>query len=179
MASIAQAVWLAARNLSAALALLALRVNPSFAQIVAFGASNTAGYGVGSGEAWPARLAALLHANGYNVSVANAGVSGDTTSGMLSRIDSAVPRGTKLVLLAITNYNDSRRGIDPSHHTTNAASIVGHIRALGAKVIMVRFSEVPGSSYRQPDGVHLTARGHAMLAQRLLPQVVAALGRTR
>ena len=158
--------------------LLTLGGHPSFAQIVAFGASNTAGYGVGSGEAWPARLAALLHAKGYNVSVANAGVSGDTTSGMLSRIDSAVPRGTKLVLLAITNYNDSRRGIDPSHHTTNAASIVGHIRALGAKVIMVRFSEVP-RSYRQPDGVHLTAQGHAMLVQRLLPQVVAALGRAR
>ncbi len=179
MASIAQTVWLAARNLIAALMLLALGVHPSFAQIVAFGASNTAGYGVGSGEAFPARIEALLHAKGYNVSVANAGISGDTTSGMLSRIDSAVPRGTKLVLLAITNYNDSRRGVDPSQHTANAASIVGHIRALGAKVIMVRFSEVPGSSYRQPDGRHLTAQGHAMLAQRLLPQVIAALGRAR
>jgi len=95
MASIAQTVWLAARNLIAALMLLALGVHPSFAQIVAFGASNTAGYGVGSGEAYPARIEALLHAKGYNVSVANAGISGDTTSGMLSRIDSAVPRGTK------------------------------------------------------------------------------------
>jgi hypothetical protein len=85
-----------------------------------------------------------------------------------------------LVLPAITNYNDSRRGVDPSQqHTTNAASIVGHIRALGAKVLMARFSQVPGSSYRQLDGVHLTAQGHAMLAQRLLPQVVAVLAHRR
>jgi lysophospholipase L1-like esterase len=58
MASIARAVWLAARNIRAALALLASGAHPSFAQIVAFGASNTAGYGVGSGKAWPARLEA-------------------------------------------------------------------------------------------------------------------------
>jgi acyl-CoA thioesterase I len=179
MVSIAQTVWHATRNVSAALMLLALGVHPSFAQIVAFGASNTAGFGVGSGAAWPARLEELLHAKGYNVSVANAGISGDTTTGMLGRVDSAVPRGTKLVLLAITNYNDSHRGVDPSQHTANSASIVGHIRALGAKVIMVRFSEVPGRNYRQRDGRHLTAEGHVLLAERLLPHVVAALGRAR
>jgi acyl-CoA thioesterase I len=179
MLSFAKTVWLAARNLSAALMLLALGVHPSLSQIVAFGASNTAGYGVGSGAAWPARLEALLHEKGYNVSVANAGISGDTTTGMLSRVDSAVPRGTKLVLLAITGYNDSHRGVNPSQHTANSAAILGHIRALGAKAIMVRFSDVPGSSYRQFDRRHLTAQGHALLAQRLLPQVVAALGRAR
>jgi acyl-CoA thioesterase I len=179
MVSIAQTVWHVTRNVSAALMLLASGVHPSFAQIVAFGASNTAGFGVGSGAAWPARLEELLHAKGYNVSVANAGISGDTTTGMLGRVDSAVPRGTKLVLLAITNYNDSHRGVDPSRHTANSASIVGHIRALGAKVIMVRFSEVPGRNYRQRDGRHLTAEGHVLLAERLLPHVVAALGRAR
>lgn len=72
---------------------------------------------LGLAKPGPARIGVLLHAKGYNVSVANAGISGDPTSGMLSRIDSAVPRGTKLVLLGITNYNDSRRGVDPSQHT--------------------------------------------------------------
>jgi hypothetical protein len=42
---------------------------------------------------------------------------------------------------------------------------------------MVRFSELPGSSYRQPDCRHLMAQGHALLAQRLPPHVVAVLGR--
>ena len=63
-------------------------------RIVAFGASETAGYGVGSNEAWPARLEAMLRAKGYDVSIANEGVSGDTTAGMLSRLVSAVPNGT-------------------------------------------------------------------------------------
>src|ERR1700678_1269151 len=63
------------------------------AQIVAFGASNTAGYGVGSDAAWPARLEAMLRAKGYQATVANAGISGDTTAGMLERLDSGGPGG--------------------------------------------------------------------------------------
>jgi acyl-CoA thioesterase-1 len=91
--------------------------------MVALGASNTAGYGVGSGEAWPARLEALLHAKGDNVSVANAGISGDATSGTLRRVDFCSARGTNLVLLAITKRrpgpfifraNLSVRGLRPS-----------------------------------------------------------------
>jgi hypothetical protein len=48
---------------------------------------------------------------------------------------------------------------DSSQHAANATSIVGDIRALGAKVMMVRFSEVPGSPFRQPDCRHLMAQG--------------------
>jgi hypothetical protein len=47
---------------------------------------------------------------------------------------------------------------ESSQHAANATLIVGDIRALGAKVIMVRFSEVPGRSYRQPDCRHLMAQ---------------------
>jgi hypothetical protein len=64
-----------------------------------------------------------------------------------------------------------------TQHAANTTSIVGHTRARGTKVNMVRFSGV--GSYHQPYGVHLTAQEHAMLAQRLLPQVAAALGRAR
>ena len=63
-------------------------------KIAAIGASNTAGWGVGSQKAFPAQLEALLKARGYDAHVVNAGVSGSTTSGMLGRIDSAVPAGT-------------------------------------------------------------------------------------
>lgn len=80
-------------------------------RIVAFGASETAGYGVGSSEAWPARLEAMLRAKGYDVSIANEGVSGDTTAGMLSRLVSAVPNGTRIALLAIYYYNDGLYGV--------------------------------------------------------------------
>ena len=57
--------------------------------IVALGASNTAGKGVGSGEAFPAQLEAMLRAKGYDAHVTNAGVSGDTTAGMLARLNSS------------------------------------------------------------------------------------------
>src|SRR5947199_3817555 len=69
------------------------------AQIVAIGASNVAGRGVSSSDAWPAQLEGMLIAKGRNVHVTNAGISGDTNAGMLARLDSAVPQGTKVVLL--------------------------------------------------------------------------------
>ena len=72
-------------NLSSliAVALFTIAAGPASAataQIVAFGASNTAGYGVGSDQAWPARLEAMLRAKGYQATVANAGISGDTNT---------------------------------------------------------------------------------------------------
>src|SRR4051794_41776443 len=69
------------------------------AQIVAIGASNVAGRGVSSSDAWPAQLEGMLAAKGRSVHVANAGINGDTNAGMLARLDSAVPQETKIVLL--------------------------------------------------------------------------------
>jgi acyl-CoA thioesterase I len=144
------------------------------AQIVAFGASNTAGYGVGSDAAWPTRLEAMLRAKGYQATVANAGISGDTTVGMLARLDSAVPDGTELVILAIFSYNDASHGISPSEHVANIQKIQSRLGARGIRTISVLpyVSDLP----RQSDSVHLTAEGHATLAARLLPQVIAAIG---
>jgi len=62
--------------------------------IVAIGASNTAGWGVGSQNAYPTQLEVMLKAKGYNVQVANAGKSFDTTAGMLRRLDAAVLQRT-------------------------------------------------------------------------------------
>src|SRR5260370_9148505 len=80
------------------------------AQIVAFGASNVAGKGVWPGQAWPAQLEEMLKAKGYNVRVKNAGKSGDTTSGMLHRLNFAIPSGTKIVILDISGgyYNNAK-----------------------------------------------------------------------
>src|SRR3977135_3859185 len=81
------------------------------AQIVALGASSTAGYGVGASVAYPAQLQEILRANGRPMSVSNAGVSGDTTSGMLARLSSAVPQGTRIVILQIAG-NDAAKRMD-------------------------------------------------------------------
>jgi len=68
---------------------------PASAQVVCLGASNTAGKGVLPGEAYPAQLEAMLQAKGYSGRVSNQGVSGDTTGGMLARLDTAAPAGTR------------------------------------------------------------------------------------
>ena len=62
--------------------------------MVALGASNTYGKGVARNQAFPAQLEAILRAKGLNVRVINAGINGDTTEGMLQRMDGAVPNGT-------------------------------------------------------------------------------------
>src|SRR3954469_6545901 len=67
-------------------------------RIVAIGASNTSGYAVGQSNAYPAILERLLRAKGYDVTVVNAGVTAETSAGTLSRVNSAVTPGTKIVI---------------------------------------------------------------------------------
>jgi acyl-CoA thioesterase I len=100
---------IAGRSVIAAAALMLCLAMPARAQIVALGASNSAGKGVGASEAFPAQLEAMLRAKGRNMHVTNAGISGDTTSGMLARV-SGVPEGTKLVILQFGG-NDARKGL--------------------------------------------------------------------
>jgi acyl-CoA thioesterase-1 len=81
-------------------------------KIVALGDSLTAGFNLPASAAFPARLERALKAKGYPVEIANAGVSGDTTSGGLARLDWSVPEGTEGVILEL-GANDMLRGIDP------------------------------------------------------------------
>jgi acyl-CoA thioesterase I len=67
------------------------------AQIVALGASATAGYGLAPPESFPSQLQAMLQAKGSPTRVINAGVSGETTSQILARVNSSVPEGTSIV----------------------------------------------------------------------------------
>jgi acyl-CoA thioesterase I len=145
------------------------------AQIVALGASNVAGKGVGASEAFPAQLERMLAAKGYNVHIANAGISGDTNAGMLGRLDQAVPDGTKIVLLGAIGGAYNARRLGQGDQKAEYAAIVARLRNRGIRIIQVTGSGI-GSNYLQPDGTHLTAEGHAALAARLLPSVVRALG---
>lgn len=81
--------------------------------IVALGDSLTAGYGLPANEAFPVRLQQALAAKGLIVQVVNAGVSGDTASGGLVRLDWSVPEGTDAVILEL-GANDALRGMDPA-----------------------------------------------------------------
>lgn len=136
--------------------------------IVALGASSTAGKGVGPEAMYPAQLEAMLGAKGYTVRIINAGINGDTSSGMLARLDRDVPDGTELVILQ-TGTNDA--GGDG--HDENIAAIIGRLRARSIKVLLLKTSWMRSlrAEYSQADGHHLTAEGYRILAARLLPLV--------
>jgi acyl-CoA thioesterase-1 len=80
--------------------------------IVAVGDSLTAGLGVNEEDAYPAQLEKKLQAAGYDWKVVNAGISGETSSGTLSRINWVMKLRPDIVILE-TGANDGLRGIDP------------------------------------------------------------------
>jgi acyl-CoA thioesterase-1 len=81
-------------------------------KLVVLGDSLSAGLGLPAIEAFPAQLEKALKDKGLNVAIGNAGVSGDTTSGGLDRLDWSVPEGTRGVILEL-GANDALRGTDP------------------------------------------------------------------
>jgi len=95
------------------------------ATVVALGASNTYGKGVSPGQAYPAQLQALLRARGLNVQVINAGINGDTTAGMLARLDQAVPRGTSVVVFQPGGNDLRQRSPDQSSAIESRLSAMG------------------------------------------------------
>src|ERR1700704_1124642 len=129
------------------------------AQVVALGASNTAGRGVSASESYPAQLQAMLQARGSSLRVTNAGVSGDTTGGMLARLSSAVPDGTKIVILQFGGNDRGKTSLEM--HQANIASIQQQLRKRGIRIVqadgLVRSAWAAGLV--QPDHIHLTAEG--------------------
>ena len=158
---------------AAALALLAASIQPANAQVVALGDSNISGPGISSSETYPAQLQAALNARGKKVSVANAGVFGNTTADVLARMDADVPQGTKLVVLWV-GINDPRRGIQASTTASNIAAINGKLKARG--IAVYRVPAGVSISVRKPgflisDNLHLNGAGQAKIVQATLPAI--------
>lgn len=151
---------------------------PASAQVVALGASNTRGKGVSLSQAYPAQLEGMLRAKGVNVRVRNAGINGDTTGGMLARLGSAVPAGTRVVILQ-PGGNDRRRGVSPGAQQANIQAIKQNLQKRGIRVVMLPNSLIGSvaKTHPRPDGQHFLPPGYRALAARLVPQVRAALGR--
>ncbi len=169
--------------------------------IVALGDSNTAGYGVGQGNSFPSQLNTMLQRRGYNARIANAGVSGDTFGGMLSRLDTSVPAGTRLVIVQ-GGYNDLIRGTPRDVIIARMQGILAQLRARRVPAVLCGFffpewdavgrrlaaqygaRFVPGStcyspSHTGPDRLHMSAEGHTVVAQRLVPVVASVLSASR
>jgi acyl-CoA thioesterase-1 len=140
--------------------------------IVAIGASNTTGFGVGEQNAYPAVLQALLRKKGIDASVTNAGVNGDVTSGMRNRLDSAVPKGTDLVILQ-PGANDLRFFGTKEARAANIAAMVARLRARGIRVVVYDPPTIPADFY-QWDHIHFNAAAHAKIAAVLAAQIAGS-----
>ena len=111
-------------------------------RIVALGDSLTAGLGLPANAAFPARLEQALNAKGMVVEITKAGVSGDTASAGLARLDWSVPEGTDAVIIEL-GANDTLRGTDPKVTREALEGIVGRLRERRIEVLLAGMRAAP------------------------------------
>jgi acyl-CoA thioesterase I len=137
-----------------AASLCALWAIPAFAQtprrLLVLGDSLSAGYNIQAREAFPVRLEAALRAAGVDVTVVNAGVSGDTSAGGLSRVDWALGQRPPEFALVALGANDGLRGLDVDAMERNLDRILERMKARGVKTMLAGMLAPPnmGSEYR-------------------------------
>jgi acyl-CoA thioesterase-1 len=103
-------------------------------KLLAFGDSLIAGYGLPKKDGFSDQLEATLNHAGIRLKVINAGVSGDTSAGGLSRIDWALGANPDAILLEL-GANDSLRGIDPAITKMNLQKILTKLQKIGAPIL--------------------------------------------
>jgi acyl-CoA thioesterase-1 len=135
-------------------------------KIVALGDSLTAGLGLPASETFPAKLTKALEEKGYAVSIANAGVSGDTASGGLARLAWSVPEGTDAVIVEL-GANDMLRGVDPSVTKAALEKILDELARRRIPVLLAGMKAMRnlGADYaRRFDGIYpALASTHAVV----------------
>jgi acyl-CoA thioesterase I len=109
---------------------------------VILGDSLTAGLGLPIDQAYPSLIQERLTRAGLNYVVVNAGVSGDTSAGGLSRLDWAV-QGDVRVLIVALGGNDALRGLPPTQLEQNLAAIVERAQAKGIRVVLAGMESPP------------------------------------
>jgi acyl-CoA thioesterase-1 len=118
--------------------------------LVGFGDSLMAGYQLPPGDGFPEKLQASLKAKGIDVAITNAGVSGDTTTGGLARIDWSVPDGIDGVILEL-GANDALRGIPPEQSEKNLDEMISRLKQRGIAVLLAGMIAPPnmGADYAE------------------------------
>jgi len=104
-------------------------------RLLVLGDSLTAGYGLAAGETFPEQLERALQQAGHNVTVINAGVSGDTTAGGLARLDWALRDDPQLVIVELGG-NDALRGLPPEETFDNLDAILERLDTAGISIIL-------------------------------------------
>jgi len=118
--------------------------------LVVFGDSLSAGYGVPPGQSYPDDLQRKLDAQGYAWRVVNLGISGDTTSGGLARVNTGTALRPAMVLLELGG-NDGLRGLPLSMTRENLDQIIAAFEHVGARVVLAGMTLPPNYG---PDYIH-------------------------
>ena len=177
--------------------------------LVALGDSLTAGLGLDPDQAYPALLERRLRAEGSDLTVVNAGVSGDTTAAGLRRAEWALEGDVRILIVALGG-NDGLRGLPVDQMKRNLSQIVALARSRGIDVLLAGMEAPPnfGAIYtaqfrrvfhelasehdvafmpflldgvagdpalNQTDGIHPTAAGAAIVADRVLEALAPLL----
>lgn len=168
------------RNLSLAIGVFS---SPAYAEtvtIAALGDSLTAGYGLSRDQGFVPQLQAWLDSEGADVVILNAGVSGDTTAGGLSRTDWTLTPDVDAMIVTLGG-NDFLRGLDPAVSRANLDGILQKAAAADVKVLLVGLSA--GSNYgpdykEQFDGMYvdLAAQYDVPLFPSFFAGLLAAAG---
>jgi len=111
-------------------------------KLLIFGDSLVAGYGLPAEQAFQARLAAALRADGRDVQILDGGVSGDTSAGGLARLDWALADKPDAVLLEL-GANDALRGTDPAETRRNLSAILDQLAAAHLPVLLTGMEAPP------------------------------------
>ena len=103
--------------------------------LVGFGDSLMAAYNLQGEEGFPSRLEAALRERGHDISIIDAGVSGDTTSGGLARLDWSIPDGVDGVILEL-GANDALRGLPPEKTRENLQAMIARLQERGIAILL-------------------------------------------
>jgi acyl-CoA thioesterase I len=111
-------------------------------RIVCLGDSLTAGLGLSADEAYPSLLQRRLDSDGVDYDVVNAGVSGDTSAGGLSRLEWALDGDVQVLVVAL-GANDGLRGLPTEELEKNLAEIIRRAQARHITVVLAGMEAPP------------------------------------
>lgn len=111
-------------------------------RVVVLGDSLVAGYGLPKKDSFPSKLEAALRAEGRDVVVENAGVSGDTSSGGLARLDWALGDKADAAIVEL-GANDALRGLSPANTYRNLDAILDKLAKKGVPVLLAGMKAPP------------------------------------
>jgi len=149
-------------------------------KIVLLGDSLTAGLGLAPEDAYPSVIARRLDRDGLKYDVVNAGVSGDTSAGGLSRLDWALDGRVALLVVALGG-NDALRGLPVEQLKRNLAEIIRRAQARGVQVVLAGMEAPPNYGREYIVSFHkvypaLAAEYHVPLVPFLLQGVAGVAG---